>query len=126
MSIDLPFLLYKYWFTPLDALDRKLYVNNLATGFEGLLSEIKLHNTGDGESYKNSLKKHIFDFPYLALASNKDYEFTKGFERVVHNIVRSRNEHSHGKYSEMNFVESALSFSQFLALYTFTVAKYAA
>ena len=121
----IPQVLYQYWFGATTTTDRVICMNTLALGFEGLLSEI------DYRANNNTRKSDVDGLcawlqvvcPDLKRALT-EYE-PKFFKKILVQLRDYRNTFAHGTSMARNSFETVKSISQFTALYTYTVVKYA-
>lgn len=124
LSIKLPQYLYEYWFARTDIHDREMYLSQLTIFFEGLLSEIKYHNDGV-RVRKVGLGDWLREFPGLANTLTLPTHLAKGFDRISKDLYYKRNKFAHGETIEMSSAETAKTISDYVALYIYTIAKYA-
>lgn len=122
----IPHNLCRYWLSHTDKFDRSSYVNLLAAGFEGLLAEISLKNNGYRKS-KNGLIDWLKDeYNHFLPLTTTHRDDAQGFDRIFIELKCCRNKFCHGGFAEMNSAYTNRSISNFVALYVYTVAKYAA
>ena len=124
LNTIIPQALYKYWFDATNPIDRVMCMNSLALGFEGLLSEIDYRNNGTRRLNMNGLCAWIQSVcPALKKALTDTAP--KGFYKTMVQLRNYRNSFAHGISIASNSFETVRSILQFVALYTYTVAKYA-
>ena len=124
LNTIIPQALYKYWFDATNPIDRVMCMNSLALGFEGLLSEIDYRNNGTRRLNMNGLCAWIQSVcPALKKALTDTAP--KGFYKAMVQLRNYRNSFAHGISIASNSFETVRSILQFVALYTYTVAKYA-
>ena len=124
LNTIIPQALYKYWFDATNPIDRVMCMNSLALGFEGLLSEIDYRNNGTRRLNMNGLCAWIQSVcPALKKALTDTAP--KGFYKAMVQLRNYRNSFAHGISIASSSFETVRSILQFVALYTYTVAKYA-
>ena len=124
LNTIIPQALYKYWFDATNPIDRVMCMNSLALGFEGLLSEIDYRNNGTRRLNMNGLCAWIQSVcPALKKALTDTAP--KGFNKAMAQLKSYRNSFAHGICIASSSFETVRSILQFVALYTYTVAKYA-
>ena len=119
----LPQDLYEYWFASTDSYDRYKYFTDLTIMFEGLLKEIYIRNNAKEPPHTTGLMQLVGAFPGLPLLLLRSRD-SKGFNRIGSDLVFKRNKVAHGEYVEMSSSETALTITEFVALYVYIVAKY--
>lgn len=124
LSRKLPQYMYEYWFARTDIHDRETYLSQLAIFFEGLLSEIKYHNDGV-RVRKVGLGDWLREFHGLANTLTLPSHLAKGFDRISKDLYFKRNKFAHGETIEMSSAEIAKTISDYVALYIYTISKYA-
>lgn len=120
----LPQNLYEYWFASTDFFDRNMYVGNLALFYEGLLSEIKYQKDGV-RLHKKGLGDWALEYPAMARSLGLPIKSARGFERIFCDLYFKRNKFAHGEPVEMSSSDTAKTIADYVALYIYTVAKYA-
>ena len=123
LNQTLPRNLYEYWYAHIDNYDRCTYLTNISIFYEAILTEI-LNRRGLCISKKGLVDLAKY-FPYLENANNIEYRDSRGFARIFKNLHYQRNKYAHGNAVELSARGIAQSIADFLALYVFTIVKYA-
>lgn len=124
LNCRLPQSLYEYWFARTDSNDRDTYVSHLAIFFEGLLSEIKFRKDCV-RLRKYGLSEWMKEYPGMSGILTLPTHLAKGFDKLYKDLYYKRNRFAHGEMVEMTSAETAKTISDYVALYIYTVAKYA-
>ncbi len=124
LSRKFPQYIYEYWFARTDYYDRETYVSQITIFFEGLLSEIRYKKDGS-RIRKTGLGDWMKEFPGMASIFTLPIHLAKGFERIYKDLYIKRNRIAHGEAVELSSTEIAKTISDYIALYVYTVAKYA-
>ena len=74
---------------------------------------------------KNGLGEIATYFPYFKNALSIDIRDAKGFSRIFKTLLYQRNKYAHGNAVELSSRGIAQYIADFIALYVFTLLKYA-
>lgn len=123
LSSLLPQSLFKFCRDRNDRFDRDIYFSNLAIFYEGLLYDI-LKRKGKQVS-KRGLRELAAEFPVFAKALRSPHNQEESFGTIFIDLNNKRNELVHGNSLDLDSLSTAKCILDFMALYIYTVAKYA-
>ena len=123
LNHTLPRNLFEYWYAHIDNYDRSTYLSNISIFYEALLTDIQRRKGYDVP--KSGLYEISMNFPYLRNAYTLDFREAKGFAKIFKNLSYQRNKYAHGNAVELSARGIAQSIADFIALYVFTIVKYA-
>lgn len=118
----LPQIIYEFHYARIDRYDHIQYIRNLPIAFEALLREI--YESCHRPSYSKGIYK-LCEEGFHDYAQSIKYNDRRGFGGILCDLVHKRNLLLHGMNLELSPVTLVLTVLQYIALFVYTVDKYA-
>ena len=117
-----PQIIYEFHYARIDRYDHYQYIRNLPIAFEALLREIY---ESTHRPIKTSGIKELCENGFTEYNNALIHRDTKGFGRILNDLVHKRNLLLHGNNLELSPVTLVQNIVEYTALFVYTVNKYA-